>query len=157
MTYNTLYQRHVTRVVCHWADLYIHHTRFCRLFCTSVKRDICDAELHSDKSRLSSTIQRRFPPVWKCNGLAVSKHVLYVLSLCMCTWREVRNFAWHRSRYVITHQLTISTLTDIFSLHWTLLFTTIILPDLFAHDSSAGWARGLFKPSKGAASLVVSI
>jgi len=23
-----------TRVICHWADLYICHTRFCRLFCT---------------------------------------------------------------------------------------------------------------------------
>jgi len=29
---------HITRVICHWADLYIYHTRFCRLFCTSVKR-----------------------------------------------------------------------------------------------------------------------
>jgi len=36
-----------------WADLYIYHTRFCRLFCTSVKRDTwCDG-LHSDKPRLS--------------------------------------------------------------------------------------------------------
>jgi len=27
VTYNTLYQWHITRMICHWADLYIYHTR----------------------------------------------------------------------------------------------------------------------------------
>jgi len=46
MTYNTLYQ-------WHRADLYIYHTRFYRLYCTSVKRDIKCGRLHSNKPYLS--------------------------------------------------------------------------------------------------------
>ena len=148
MTYNTLYQRHVTRVVYVIGQIYTSTTHASADFFALQSNVTSVTPNHITISpAYRSAVQRRFPPVWKCNGLAVSKHVLYVIALCMRTWREVRNFAWHRSGYVITHQF-ISTLTDIFSLHWTLLFTTMILPDLFVHDSSAGWARWLFKPSK---------
>jgi len=42
--------------------------------------------------------------------------------------------------------------------HWLFNPLTItICPDLFAHNSPAGSAKELFKPSKDVASLVVSI
>jgi len=63
----------------HWAVQYICHTRFCRLFCNSVKLDIwCDG-LHSDNPAYRSDIQRLFPAVFKRDGLAVLNHVLYVI------------------------------------------------------------------------------
>jgi len=69
MTYNTLYQWHMAHVICHWADLYMFHTRF-SLFCTSVKRDIwCDGP-RSDKPSLSinhsAPLSSRFE-AWRAN------------------------------------------------------------------------------------------
>jgi len=71
----------ITRVICHWGALYIYYIRFCRFFCTSVKRDMWWDGIHSDKSHVSISCSAPLSSRFEAWRTTVSNHVLYVIGL----------------------------------------------------------------------------